>query len=107
MSKAKSVVVTFRVDEHLASALEGLPDKSAFIRQALEKSLHEPCPACGGKGVVDCDAAGWLSELLVENGARNCTCCRVAFSASVDPTSGNPTDEPTVCGHCGPGGHIH
>jgi RecJ-like exonuclease len=101
MAKGKPVVVTFRVDAHLARALERLPDKSAFIRTAIEKALHEPCPACAGKGVVDCDAAAWLTEVLAQNEARNCTCCDVAFAAA-DPAQPEP-----VCGHCGPEDHHH
>ena len=100
--RGKSVVVTFRVDEHLASALERLPDKSAFTRGAIEKALHEPCPACGGKGLVDCDSARWLSELLTENEAKTCVCCESAFPAEKDVET-----REAVCGHCGPGGHIH
>src|SRR5215831_271798 len=54
MAKGKSVVVTFRVDAHLAEALEHLPDKSAFIRKALAMTFHETCPACAGEGRLDC-----------------------------------------------------
>lgn len=111
MAKGKSVIVTFRVDEHLASALERLPDKSSFIRAALEKSLHEPCPACGGKGVVDCDAARWLTDLLAANAAGNCACCSVAMPVSAHAADPDASSEAAVagevCGHCGPDGHIH
>lgn len=99
MSKGKSVVMTFRVDEHLAKALERLPDRSAFIRGAIERALHEPCPACGGKGVVDCESAEWLTRLLQTSGAGVCECCDAAFPAEAAP-------EP-VCGHCGPDDHTH
>ncbi len=98
MSKGKSVVMTFRVDAHLASALEKLPDRSAFIRRAIENALHEPCPACAGKGVVDCDSSEWLRGILRENGAKECGCCHVAFS---------PEETSEVCAHCGPDGHVH
>jgi hypothetical protein len=107
MAKGKSVIVTFRVDEHLASALERLPDKSSFIRAALEKSLHEPCPACAGKGVVDCNAAAWLTELLAANAAGNCACCAGAMPGSDETTATADTTADQVCGHCGPDGHIH
>jgi len=97
----KSVVVTFRVDEHLAEALNNLPDKSAFIRRALQRALHEPCPACGGEGVVDCDAAHWIKELLERQGAQKCACCGTAFP----PEEAAPED--ATCGHCSSVGHGH
>ncbi|MCE9635986.1 MAG: hypothetical protein K8T90_09790 [Planctomycetes bacterium] len=113
----KSVVVTFRVDAHLAEALERVPDKSAFIREALQSSLHETCPACNGVGRVDCEAAGWLSQILRDEGARNCSCCGTAFppaagaatppgARSKDKSKDKQTDTAT-CGHCGPDGHRH
>lgn len=99
--RPKSVVVTFRVDAHLAEALERIPDKSAFIREALQQSLHETCPACNGVGRVDCEAAAWLRTVLSEVGARNCACCGTAYP----PLAETKTLE--TCGHCGPEGHRH
>jgi hypothetical protein len=104
VSKGKSVVVTFRVDEHLAEALNSLPDKSAFIRQALQRALHEACPACGGEGVVDCEAAGWIRDVLSRNGARRCSCCGTAYPAKHAEEAA--LDE-ARCGHCNSDGHGH
>ncbi|MCG3135001.1 MAG: hypothetical protein HMLKMBBP_02494 [Planctomycetes bacterium] len=101
--RGKSVVVTFRVDSHLAEALDRIPDKSAFIREALVNRLHEPCPACNGTGRVDCDAAEWLAGVLRENGATNCECCGTAFA----PKKSARGAELVTCGHCGPDGHAH
>lgn len=98
-AKPKSVVVTFRVDAHLAEALERLPDKSAFIRKALTTSFHETCPACSGEGRVDCDAAAWLAGVLEREGAKRCACCGSAFPARAKKQE--------TCGHCGPEGHKH
>ena len=103
MAKAKSVVVTFRVDAHLAEALERLPDKSAFIRKALTTPFHETCPACSGEGRLDCDAAMWLSGLLDDAGAKRCRCCGTAYP----PTLASGRGAGSTCGHCGPDGHKH
>lgn len=102
MTKSKSVVVTFRVDAHLAEALERLPDKSAFIRKALTTTFHETCPACAGEGRLDCESASWLGEVLAKEGAKKCECCGAAFPPSHASSRGA-----TTCGHCGPGGHKH
>jgi hypothetical protein len=102
LAKGKSVVVTFRVDAHLAEALERLPDKSAFIRKALAMTFHETCPACAGEGRLDCDAAKWLGGVLKREGARKCECCGAAFPPGQGPARGA-----TTCGHCGPDGHKH
>jgi len=105
MASSKSVVVTVRVDRHLAEALDRLPDKSAFIRDALRRSFHESCPACGGEGRVDCDAAVWLRGVLDKERARNCECCGTAFP----PDTGSPVegDGGAICSHCGTDDHRH
>jgi hypothetical protein len=105
MPSNKAVVVTFRVDRHLAEALDKLPDKSAFIRDALRSSFHAKCPACGGEGRVDCDAADWLREVLEREGARSCGCCGTAFPSAAADCEQSETD--ALCAHCGPEGHQH
>jgi len=103
VAKGKSVVVTFRVDAHLAEALERLPDKSQFIRQALAKTFHETCPACAGEGRLDCDAAKWIAEVLKRDGAKKCVCCGAAYPPGQHAARGASG----TCGHCGPDGHKH
>ena len=103
MARSKSVVVTFRVDHHLAEALDKLPDKSAFIREALRRSFHETCPACGGEGRVDCDAADWLRGVLERERARSCSCCGTAFP----PEGGEVGPDGPICAHCGTDDHRH
>src|SRR6476659_4391606 len=49
---SKTAVVAFKVEEELADLLNKLPNKSAFIRKAIEAQLGMACPLCNGKGVV-------------------------------------------------------
>ena len=98
MPGKKSVVVTFRVDAHLAEELDRLPDRSAFIREAIQQRLHDTCPACGGEGRVDCGSGTWIRQTLEKAGGRVCTCCTTTFL---------PRGDSTTCGHCGSDGHRH
>ncbi len=109
MARSKAVVVTFRVDRHLAEALDRLPDKSAFIREALRRSFHESCPACGGEGRVDCDAAEWLRGVLDKERAKNCECCGTAFPPHIgaSESTGETGSESVICSHCGADDHRH
>jgi len=99
MPRKKSVVVTFRVDAHLAEALDQLPDRSAFIRDAILARFHDTCPACGGEGRVHCDAGAWLRGVFEKEGARPCSCCATVF-VPADPDA-------TVCPHCDEDEHRH
>ncbi len=46
----KSVLVALKVDAETAAALDALPNRSEFIREALRARLDEACPLCSGSG---------------------------------------------------------
>ena len=46
----KSVLVALKVDAETAAALDSLPNRSEFIREALRLRLDEVCPLCNGSG---------------------------------------------------------
>ena len=48
---ATNNLVAFKVDDSLAAVLNAMPNKSEFIRAAIEARLGEVCPTCGGSGV--------------------------------------------------------
>lgn len=46
----KSILVALKVDAETAAALDALPNRSEFIREALRARLDEVCPLCNGSG---------------------------------------------------------
>lgn len=55
MSKAaanKANIVTFKADESLLRALDGVENRSEFIRSALLAALDNTCPLCKGRGIL-------------------------------------------------------
>ena len=50
--KGEYEVVTFKADRELVHAMEGVPNRSAFIRQAIMTALDARCPVCVGAGVL-------------------------------------------------------
>ena len=48
---AKTNHVAVKVDAETAALLDGLPNKSEFVRAALRARLEETCPLCAGSGV--------------------------------------------------------
>ena len=110
----KQVVVAFRVDRHLAEELDRLPDKSGFIRGAIEKAIHVTCPVCEGRGTVSHETAAFLGALLRREKARRCPCCGGVAPAAGGPTSARSRRVPPrlpvaseACDHCGDGEHRH
>ncbi len=49
----KEEIVTFKVDERLLAALEGVRNRSAFIREAILAALDCRCPLCRGSGILN------------------------------------------------------
>ena len=48
----KQDVITFKVDESLREALEQIPNRSEFIRSAIQSALEGTCPLCRGTGTL-------------------------------------------------------
>ena len=48
----KREIITFKVDEELAEAMRGIPNRSEFIRSAILVALDNRCPLCLGTGML-------------------------------------------------------
>jgi hypothetical protein len=71
----KEKVVAFKVEEELANLLDKLPNKSAFIRKAIEAQLGRACPLCAGKGVVPRGVYDHYAPLIEKYNSRSCEHC--------------------------------
>ena len=106
----KTEVVAFKVEKELADLLNKLPNKSAFIRKAIEAQLGRACPLCNGKGVVPRGVHDHYLPLLKQLSARDCDGCGSELHLPAD--SGELGDEartrlgqfflggPLYCGGC-------
>ncbi|MHC4820381.1 MAG: hypothetical protein ACYTDX_01515 [Planctomycetota bacterium] len=112
----KQVMVAFRVDPHLAEELDRLPDKSGFIRQAIERAFHVACPVCEGRGTVSHETTAYVTELLRAQDAERCSCCGSVFPTKGETGAGAESDDHAPdplpiaehpCGHCGEDEHQH
>ncbi|MBS3764621.1 MAG: CopG family transcriptional regulator [Planctomycetes bacterium] len=52
MSKNRCETITLKVDESLLEAMEGIENRSEFIRSAILTALNNICPLCKGKGLL-------------------------------------------------------
>jgi transposase-like protein len=108
MTQPKQTVVSFRVDQHLAEILNNLPDKSAFIRDAILQRFHAVCPFCQGRGVLPQIIAEWLTARLADVESVECTCCHYAYPTElVRHELKSAGKERFVCPHCGEHDHGH
>ncbi len=62
MAKGKHEVISFKADESLLKAMQGIPNRSEFIRAAVLAALDGVCPLCRGTGILTpAQQAHWKS----------------------------------------------
>ena len=86
MSK-KQEVITFKADQALREALEGIPNRSEFIRNAVLLALDSVCPVCGGSGILSaCQRKHWIdfSKTHTLEECRECNEVRLVCPAMSD-----------------------
>ena len=81
----KTAVVAFKVEEELADLLNKLPNKSAFIRKAIEAQLGMACPLCNGKGVVPRGVHDHYATVIKEHSLHQCDGCGSELPLPLDP----------------------
>lgn len=108
MAEQKQTVVSFRVDQHLAEILNDLPDKSAFIRDAILQRFHTVCPFCRGRGVLPQLLAEWLKAHTPDFQTVECTCCHFSYPTEMaDQQTDAGSVSSFVCPHCERHEHLH
>ncbi len=73
--KKKEEIITFKVDEGLASAMTGIPNRSEFIRSAIMAALDSTCPLCRGSGIMTPDQLIHWREIAKSHTVRECAEC--------------------------------
>jgi len=73
--KKKSDIITFKVDGALADELGKVPNKSAFIRNAVLAALDATCPLCQGSGILSPSQRKHWQDFAREHRVLECTDC--------------------------------
>ena len=76
----KTSVVAFKVEEDLAEFLNGLPNKSDFIRRAIYSQLGVVCPLCQGAGSVTKEKHDHFAAFLEKWDIHQCGSCGDEFA---------------------------
>jgi hypothetical protein len=74
-SKKKQEIVTFKADERLLSAMNGIPNRSEFIRAAILSALDSICPLCKGSGILTPDQREHWVEFAEHHALAECEDC--------------------------------
>lgn len=81
-------IVTFKAEEALVEAMEGIPNRSEFIRSAILAALDGVCPVCRGTGVLTAAQRRHWHEFEQSHGVETCDEChevRLVCNAGAAP----------------------
>ncbi|MBN1686768.1 MAG: CopG family transcriptional regulator [Spirochaetales bacterium] len=73
--KKENEVITFKADKDLLEAMNGITNRSAFIRQAILAALDNTCPVCGGIGVLTPNQRTHWAEFTAHHHMEKCQTC--------------------------------
>ncbi len=73
--KKKQEIVTFKVDEPLLAAMNGMANRSEFIRAAILSALDSVCPLCKGSGIMSPDQRRHWVEFAEHHALAECDDC--------------------------------
>jgi hypothetical protein len=75
MNKGKQEVISFKADESLLKAMQGIPNRSEFIRAALLAALDGVCPLCRGTGILTPAQQEHWKSFSLSHGLAECHQC--------------------------------
>lgn len=68
-------ILTFKADAALVAAMEGIPNRSEFIRGAILAALDGACPLCHGTGVLSSGQQEHWREFSRSHAVETCSDC--------------------------------
>jgi hypothetical protein len=75
MPRKKSDIITFKVDNSLRDLLQGIHNRSEFIRTAILSALDSACPLCKGTGVLTPKQKQHWEVFAQDHAVRECKDC--------------------------------
>jgi len=71
----KQTIITFKADAALAEALQVVPNKSEFIRNAILTALDNGCPLCQGTGILTPEQQKHWAHFIASHSVEKCDEC--------------------------------
>ena len=75
----KHEIITFKVDESLAEAMRGIPNRSEFIRSSILSALNSLCPLCKGSGILTPDQQKHWVSFADKHSVTECEECHAVY----------------------------
>jgi RecJ-like exonuclease len=95
----KDEVITFKVDGALAEQLRLIPNRSEFIRQAVQQALQYECPLCHGTGTLTANQMKHWESFTRHHHVETCDVCGESFLACDDHPEAHRSEEAGTVDH--------
>ncbi|MGA2033829.1 MAG: ribbon-helix-helix domain-containing protein [Thermoguttaceae bacterium] len=79
----KQEIITFKVDEALWWAMQGVENRSEFIRAAILAALQNVCPLCKGSGTLSPDQRRHWDSFAKNHPLEECEDCHAVHLVCV------------------------
>lgn len=73
--RKKAEIITFKVDETLSDAMDGIQNRSDFIRSAILSALGNSCPVCNGTGTLTASQKRHWKDFTKHHHVHKCSDC--------------------------------
>jgi hypothetical protein len=71
----KTGIISFKADDALLDAMDGIPNRSEFIRNAVLTALDSTCPLCRGTGILTPQQSRHWREFTQSHDIQTCHDC--------------------------------
>ncbi len=75
MGRSKDEIITFKADQALSEAMQGIANRSEFIRNAIMAALESTCPLCKGSGIMTPEQKKHWQEFAEHHKIEECDDC--------------------------------
>ena len=72
----KQEIITFKVSPALGEALRDIPNRSEFIRQAIQTAMGGVCPLCQGTGTLSPEQQEHWRQFSENHHVEKCDDCQ-------------------------------
>ncbi len=88
----KHDIITFKVDEALSHAMQGIGNRSEFIRRAILAALENVCPLCLGAGTLSPEQREHWDRFSVTHNVEQCENCHALHIVCAATGGSNETE---------------
>ena len=74
-NKTKDNIITFKVDKSIVKEMQGIHNRSEFLRSAVLAALGNHCPLCKGTGILTPNQKKHWKTFVKEHSLEECNDC--------------------------------